>query len=166
MRFAAAALLIILGAWLQGSPLNDLFTWQIDILLAIAISWGIGAGPRAGLAVGFAAGAVQDILIGGGMTYAILKGLIGLSAGALRPLLHDRQGMVVTPLIVIFSLLQDPAIGLMLGMQGFALPWGERMAIALPVAAASALVGWPLSLGVRWVLHRTRNPWALREAQQ
>lgn len=166
MRIAAAALLILLGAWLQGSPLNDLLTWQFDILLAIAVSWAIGTGPRAGLAVGFAAGALQDLLIGGGMTYALLKGVIGLAAGGLRPLLHDRQGMVVTPLIVIFSLLQDGAVGLMLGMKGFGMPMNEAMAIALPVAAGSALLGWPLSLGIRWILHRTRNPWTLREAQQ
>lgn len=166
MRLAAAALLILLGAWLQGSPLNDLLFWQFDLLLAIAISWAIGTGPRGGLAIGFAAGAVQDVLIGGGLTYALLKGLIGLLAGLLRPLLHDRQGMVVTPLIVIFSLLQDGAIALSLGMQGFGLPWSQQMAIAMPVAAGSALLGWPLSLGIRWILLRTRNPWALREAQQ
>lgn len=166
MRVAAAALLILLGAWLQGSPLNDLLTWQFDLLLAITISWAVGAGPRAGLAVGFTAGAFQDVLLGGGLTYAILKGLIGLAAGALRPLLHDRQGMVVTPLIVLFSLLQDGALALTLGMQGFGMPLKEQMAIALPVAAGTALLGWPLSLGIRWILHRTRNPWALREAQQ
>ncbi len=165
MRIAAAALLILLGAWLQGSPLNDLLTWQLDLLLAITISWAVGTGPRGGLAVGFAAGAVQDVLIGGGMTYAILKGVIGLAAGGLRPFLHDRQGMIVTPLIVLFSLLQDGAVALLLGMQGFGMPWSQQMAIALPVAAGSALLGWPLSLGIRWILHRTRNPWALREAQ-
>lgn len=166
MRFAAAALLILIGAWLQGSPLNDLLTWQFDILLAIVISWAVGAGPRGGLAIGFAAGALQDLMLGGGMTYALLKGLIGLGAGGLRPFLHDRQGMIVTPLIVIFSLIQDTAIGVALGVQGFSMPWSERMAIALPVAAGTALIGWPLSLGIRWILHRTRNPWALREAQQ
>ncbi|MNK88965.1 hypothetical protein D3C87_1089560 [compost metagenome] len=166
MRIAAAALLLLLGACLQGSPLNDLLTWQVDILLAIAISWAVGSGPRAGLAIGFVAGAMQDVMLGGGMTYAILKGLIGLAAGGLRPLLHDRQGMLVTPLIIIFSLFQDSVIGMMLSMQGFGMPWSERMAIALPVAAASALIGWPMSLGIRWVLRRTRNPWALREAQQ
>lgn len=166
MRIAAAALLILLGAGLQGSPLNDLLTWQFDVLLAIVISWAIGTGPRAGLAVGFAAGAIQDILIGGGLTYAVIKGVIGLLAGGLRPLLHDRQGMVVMPLVIIFSLLQDAIIGLMLRMQGFGMPVNEAMAIALPVAAGSALLGWPLSLGIRWVLQRTRNPWTLREAQQ
>jgi len=166
MRVVAAALLILLGAWLQGSPLNDLLTWQIDLLLVVVISWAVGTGPRAGLAIGFAAGAIQDILLGGGMTYAVLKGLIGLGAGALRPLLHDRQGMVVAPLVLIFGLLQDGAIALLLGMRGFGLPWNEWMAIALPAAAAGALLGWPLSLGIRWILHRTRNPWALREAQQ
>ncbi len=166
MRVVAAAFLILLGAALQGSPLNDLLTWQIDVLLAIVIAWGVGAGPRAGLAIGFAAGAFQDVLLGGGMTYAILKGLIGLGAGVMRPLLHDRQGMVVAPLILIFGLLQDGAIALLLAMRGFGVPGSEWMAIALPSAAAGALIGWPLSLGIRWILHRTRNPWALREAQQ
>ena len=166
MRLIAAALLILLGAWIQGSPFNDLLTWQFDLLLAVVIAWAVGAGPRAGLAIGFAAGAVQDILLGGGMTYAILKGLIGFGAGALRPLLHDRQGMVVAPLILVFALIQDAAIALLLGMRGFGVPGNEWLAIALPAAAGGALLGWPLSLGVRWVLHRTRNPWALREAQQ
>jgi rod shape-determining protein MreD len=165
MRIVAAALLILLAAGLQGSPLNDLLTWQIDLLLVLVISWAVGTGPKGGLAMGFVAGTVQDVLLGGGFTYAILKALIGLMAGGIRPFLHDKQGMVVTPLIVVFSLLQDGAIAMTLGLQGFGLPWGQQMAIALPVAAGSALLGWPISLGIRTVLHRTRNPWALRESQ-
>lgn len=163
MRIAAAALLILLGAWLQGSPMNDLLIWQFDILLAIVISWAVGTGPRAGLAMGFAAGAVQDLLIGGGITYLVLKALIGLSAGALRPILQDRQGMVVMPLILFFSLSQDFLVAMALGLKGFGIPWSSQLTMAVPVAAGTALLGWPLSLGIRWILRRTRNPWALRE---
>ncbi len=166
MRVVAAGLLVLLFAWIQGSPLNDLIVWQFDLLLVLVVSWAVGAGPRGGLAIGFAAGAVQDVLIGGGITYAVLKAVIGLAAGGLRPFLHDRQGLVVVPLVVVFSLFQDGVVAILLGLQGFGMTWGQQMAIALPVAAGSALLGWPLSLGIRWLIHCTRNPWALRESQQ
>lgn len=165
MRILAAALLVLLAAGLQGSPLNDLLTWQFDLLLAITISWAVGTGPKGGLAMGFAAGAVQDMLLGGGFTYTILKALIGLMAGGLRPFLQDRQGMVVTPLIVVFSLMQDGAVAMTLGLQGFGIPYSQQLALSLPVAAGTALLGWPISLGVRLLIRRTRNPWAMRESQ-
>lgn len=165
MRIAAAALLILLAAALQGSPLNDLLIWQVDLLLAVVIAWAVGTGPRAGLAIGFAAGACQDLLLGGGLTYAILKALIGLACGLLRPILHDRQGMVVAPLFLIFALLQDGVITLLLALQGYDAPARDWLTIALPAAACGALLAWPMSLGIRWILHRTRNPWALRESQ-
>ena len=163
MRFASAALLVIIGAWFQGSPLNDLLFWQFDILLIVTIAWAVGVGPRGGLVLGLLAGALQDVLVGGGVYYMVIKAVLGLMAGGLRPFLHDRQGIVVVPLVFVLSLLQDGAIAMALGHQGFGMPLNEQMAISLPVAAGTALLGWPLSLGVRWVLRKTRNPWALRE---
>jgi rod shape-determining protein MreD len=163
MRLVSAALLVFFCAWLQASPLNDLLYWQFDLLLAVVIVWAVGVGPRRGLMIGLLAGAVQDILIGGGLTYTVLKALLGLMAGGLRPFLHDRQGIVVVPLVFVLSLLQDAAVALLLGIQGFGIPWSQQISIALPVAAGTALLSWPLALGVRWVLHKTRNPWALRE---
>lgn len=163
MRLAAAALLVFIGAWFQGSPLNDLLFWQFDLLLAITVAWAIGVGPRGGLVVGLLAGAVQDILIGGGLYYTILKAVLGSMAGGLRPYLQDRQGIVAVPLVFVLSLAQDALMALALGFQGYGMPWGLRIAVALPVAAGTALIAWPLSLTVRWLIRKTRNPWALRE---
>lgn len=163
MRLASAAFLVFVAAWFQGSPLNDMLVWQFDLLLAVVVAWAIGVGPRGGLLVGFLAGALQDVLIGGGITYTLLKGAIGLMAGSLRPVLHDRQGIVVVPLVFVLSLLQDGVVALLLGVQGFGMPWSQQLGIALPVAAGTALLAWPILPGIRWIIRKTRNPWALRE---
>ena len=64
------------------------FHWRLDPTLALVVLAGLMLGPRHGALFGLAAGAGQDLLIGGGLLYGVTKALAGWVAGAVQPQIY------------------------------------------------------------------------------
>lgn len=162
MRILLALAALALGAWLQASALNALLPVRLDPLLIMVVAWGIGTGVRGGMAFGLAAGAVQDLLIGGGLLMTLPKLLIGLLAGSMKPLLFYRQAFIIMPLVAICTFLQEGLVAVGLALFGKVLMF-EHMGVVAPLEAlGNFLIAWPLYQMVRWGLKRTQERFGLR----
>lgn len=162
MRILLALVALALGAWLQASPLNALLPVRLDPLLIMVVAWGVGTGVRGGAAFGLAAGAVQDLLIGGGLLMTLPKLVIGLLAGAMKPLLFYRQALIIMPLVAVCTFLQEGLVATAFGLFGKGFMFAHLGAIAPTEALGNFLIAWPLYQGVRWGLKRTQDRLGLR----
>jgi len=133
-------LLVVVGI-LQAS---DLAVWggvRVDLTLALAVSWGLVAGPRAGFAYGVLAGLVQDMLVGQSFLYTVVRALLGVVSGLARPLLNVQQPLVILPLLLLASMVQDLVVVAWLGAwTRWAALWPWRIAADLSVAVPIFLV--------------------------
>ncbi len=138
------ALLVVLGG-IQISPLAAWGAVRVDLLLAAAMAWAALAGPRRGLVFGMASGIVQDFLLGGGIRFTLIRGILGLIAGTVRPVLNLRHAAIIVPLVAAATAGQEALMGLLHHN------WPHFMAIWLPAMLSNALVSWPLYLALRAV---------------
>ncbi len=162
MRILLALAALALGAWLQASPLNALLPVRLDPLLIMVVAWGVGTGVRGGLAFGLAAGAVQDVLIGGGLLMTIPKLLVGFVAGSMKPLLFYRQALIIMPMVAVCTFLQEGMVAAGFALTGKAALVAQFASIAPGEALGNFLIAWPLYQGVRWGLKRTQERFGLR----
>lgn len=162
MRVLLALVALAVGAWLQASPLNALLPVRLDPLLIMVVAWGIGTGMRGGAAFGLAAGAVQDLMVGGGLLMTLPKLLVGLLAGAMKPLLFYRQAVIVMPLVAVCTLLQEGLVAGGFALFGRGLMLAHFGAFAPAEALGNLLIAWPLYELVRAGLKRTQDRFGLR----
>ncbi|MBM3268465.1 MAG: hypothetical protein FJZ01_12520 [Candidatus Sericytochromatia bacterium] len=140
--------LVALGGF-QVSPLAQWGAVRVDVLLAASMAWAALAGPRRGLVFGMASGIVQDFLVGGGVTFTALRGLLGFLAGTVRPVLNLRQAVFIVPLVAAATVAQEALLALLHRN------WPHFVAIWLPAVVSNALVSWPLYLAFRAIW----RPW-------
>lgn len=161
MNAILATLTLALGAWLQASPLNSCLPLHLDPLLIMVVAWGVALGARQGAIYGLLAGAVEDMLIGGGGIYVLPKLLIGLAAGGLKPMLYYRQAIVVMPLVALCTALQETFVMAEFALRGHGLFLRHLGAIALPEVLGNLLITWPLYALVRVSLKYSQERWGL-----
>ncbi|MEB3298883.1 MAG: hypothetical protein VKO21_05295 [Candidatus Sericytochromatia bacterium] len=141
------------GAWITSLGLlmvlgilqvSDAAVWggvRTDPTLALAVSWALVSGPRHGLVFGVAAGLVQDLLLGQSFLYTGLRALLGLGAGLARPLLNVQQPLVILPVVLLASMLQDLVVVAILGAwTRWAALWPWRLLADLAVSVPIFLV--------------------------
>lgn len=150
-RVLVAALLLLLGAGFQASQLNHLLPVQVDPLLMLVVAWSLALGSRAGATFGLAAAALQDAIVGGGLTL-LPRVLLGAGFGRLKPLLFYRQAPVVLPLMILATCLHEGAVALQLVVTGHPQALYRLGTLLLPEALGNLVIGWPLYLLVRWTL--------------
>jgi len=134
-------------AWMTGIGLlvvagiiqaSDLAVWggvRVDLTLVLAVSWGLVSGPRGGFAYGVVSGLVADLLVGQSIMYTLLRAMLGVVAGLARPMLNVQQPMVILPLLLLASMIQDLAVVAWLGSwTRWAALWPWRIAADLLVA--------------------------------
>ena len=119
-------------------------------------------GKRQGAIYGLLAGALEDLLIGGGGLFVIPKILIGWAAGSLKPMLYYRQLLVILPLVALFTVLQESwvMVALTLRVHGYFLR--HLGAIALPEVVGNLLITWPLYALVKFSLTWGQKRWGFR----
>lgn len=144
-------LLMVLGG-LQISGLAQWGPTRVDALLATAMVWAALSGPRRGLIFGMASGMVEDFLVGGGFRFTLIRAVMGLVAGTVRPVLNVRQVAIVLPLVATATLVQEGLLGLIYHN------WPRFTAIWLPAILANTLISWPLYLVVRAIWRPGRAP--------
>ncbi|HEY9855396.1 MAG TPA: rod shape-determining protein MreD [Stenomitos sp.] len=162
MRVLLAVVALAFGAWLQASPLNALLPVRLDPLLIMVVAWGVGTGMRGGMAFGLAAGAVQDLLTGGGLLMTLPKLLVGLLAGSLKPLLFYRQAIIIMPLVAVCTFMQEGMVAGGFALLGKGLMFEHLGSIAPAEALGNFVIAWPLYQLVRWGLKRTQDRFGLR----
>lgn len=153
MRILLAALMLLLGAGFQASPLNHLLPIRLDPLLVMVVSWSLASGSQGGALFGLAAGTVQEGLVGGGLTL-LPRLILGAAIGRLKPLLFYRQAPVVLPLLIVATCAHETLVAAQLALQGHVEAFGRLGAMLLPEAIGNLIIGWPIYLLVRWVLHQ------------
>ena len=134
---AGIAILLVLAGF-QISPLAAWGPIRADGLLVLAMAWAALAGSTRGLVFGMISGAVADTLIGGGVTFTLLRGLLGWGMGRLRPVLNVRQPAISVPLVALATVLQEAALGVAHH------DWSHFEQIWLPALLANSLIAWPL----------------------
>ncbi len=134
---AGIGVLLVL-AGLQISPLAAWGPIRADGLLVLAMAWAALTGSRRGLVFGMASGAVEDALIGGGVTFTIVRGLLGWAMGRLRPVLNVRQPAISVPLVALATVLQEAVVALAHH------DWLHFEQIWLFAVLANSLLAWPL----------------------
>ncbi|MBU6429676.1 MAG: rod shape-determining protein MreD [Cyanobacteria bacterium REEB65] len=140
------AALIVLGG-LQISQLADWGMVRPDGLLALAIAWAALAGPRKGLVFGMLSGAVEDVLIGGGIVFTLLRGILCLLAGTVRSVLNVRQSFISVPLVAVMTVLQEAVLAIVhQNGSHFSSLW-------LPAVISNSLIAWPLYSLASWAWH-------------
>lgn len=162
MRVLLAVLCLLASLWLQASPLNHLLSVRLDPVLLVVVAWSVSTGAREGALFGLAAGACQDLLIGDGLLFTLPKLAVGLLAGSLKPILYYRQALIVLPLVIACTALQEALV-----MLGFALTgrgWFVQHlgAILLPESLGNAVFAWPIYHALRWALKLTQDRWGMR----
>lgn len=162
MRVLLALVALAFGAWLQASPLNALLPVRLDPLLIMVVAWGVGTGVKGGMAFGLAAGAVQDLLIGGGLLMTLPKLLIGFLAGSMKPLLFYRQAFIIMPLVAVCTFFQEGLVAVGFALLGKGLMFAHMGAVAPLEALGNFVIAWPLYQVVRWGLKRTQERFGLR----
>lgn len=162
MRILLALVALAVGAWLQASPLNALLPIRLDPLLIMVVAWGVGTGVRGGMAFGLAAGAVQDLLIGGGLLMTVPKLLVGLLAGSMKPLLFYRQALIIMPMVAVCTFVQEALVGAGYALSGKPVMIAQLGSIVPPEALGNFLIAWPLYQAIRWGLKRTQERFGLR----
>lgn len=160
MAWAAGLLLLVV---LGGFQISSLARWgpvRVDALLVAAMAWAALSGPRRGLVFGMASGMIEDFLVGGGFRFTVLRAVMGLVAGTVRPVLNVRQVAIVVPLVGAATLAQEAVLGLVYQN------WPRFLAIWLPAMLANMLISWPIYLVVRaiWRPGRAPVPGAARRA--
>lgn len=155
-------LTLAFGAWLQASPLNSLLPLHLDPLLIMAVAWGVAMGARQGAVYGLLAGAIEDMLIGGGGLYILPKLLIGWASGALKPMLYYRQAIVVMPLAALCTVVQEAFVMAELALRGHGLFLRHLGAIALPEVLGNLVIAWPLYVLVRFGVKWSQEHWGQR----
>jgi LytS/YehU family sensor histidine kinase len=134
----AAALLLLALATLQVSPLADLGFARLDSMLVLAIAWGALSGPRGGAAFGLATGLSEDLLLGGGLTYAVGRTLLGLLAGLVRPSINLHSTAIVIPLVALATVAQESLLALLhRDLLHLAHIW-------LAAVTGNCLIAWPI----------------------
>ncbi len=114
-----------------------------DLLLVIAFSAGFLLGRRQGLVVGFTAGFLQDILLGGGLgLYAVSRMLTGGGASLLQGKVYQENFPLVTLLLFFFTMLHELLIFLLSEQVIFRIhPLVALLQNFLPTAVYTMLVG-------------------------
>lgn len=148
---------MVLGG-LQISPLASWGPVRVDGLLAMAVAWATLSGSRRGLVFGMLSGAVEDTLIGGGVTFTILRGFEGWLAGRVRPILNVRQPLIGIPLVAMATVLQEAILALVHH------DWARFGAIWLPAMLANSVVAWPLYRLTAVLWRPGKGPVAARRA--
>jgi|GEM_PF-1908347 rod shape-determining protein MreD len=162
MRWAFAIALMVLGAGLMASPLNQLLPVRLDPLLIMAIAWGIGRGPREGAVFGALAGLVEDLTVGGGGHAALAKLAVGMAAGYMKPMVYYRLAYWVIPIAALATLASETLLALSYGLRLHAHVFTHLAHLAGPEALGNAIIAWPLYELVRWGLRRTQDRYATR----
>ncbi len=144
-------LLVVLG----GFQISSLAQWgpvRVDALLATAMAWAALSGPRRGLIFGMASGMIEDFLVGGGFRFTLLRAVMGLVAGTVRPVLNLRQVVIVLPLVAAATLVQEAMLGLAYHN------WPRFQGIWIQAILANTLLSWPIYLLVRAIWRPGRAP--------
>ncbi|MBI6545678.1 MAG: rod shape-determining protein MreD, partial [Cyanobacteria bacterium NC_groundwater_1444_Ag_S-0.65um_54_12] len=131
------AMLVSLGG-LQATALACWGPIRVDLLLVMTIAWAALAGPRVGLIFGLLAGAMEDILVGEGIHFLILRSIIGLLAGTVRPVLNVRRTIIILPLVVMATLLQEGILAIIHHN------WLRFDELWLLASLANLAVAWPI----------------------
>ncbi|SDL95916.1 rod shape-determining protein MreD [Halarsenatibacter silvermanii] len=85
-----------------------------DLILVLVFSIGFLFGPKKGGGFGFAAGLLQDVLLGAGLgNYTISRIIIGAFAGKVRGRIFPEKIFLITPVILGFALIQEIIIFLL-----------------------------------------------------
>lgn len=149
-------LVIALTVQLEIAPGLELFGVQADLMLLVAISGGIAAGPHRGATIGFAAGLTYDLFLQtpfglSALTYAILAYLIGgLQDSVLRaawwiPVLTATAASTVGVILygMFGTVLGDELIGL------------ELVRVAVIVGLLNTIAAPFVVRGTRWATGAT-----------
>lgn len=116
------------------------FHWRLDPTLAIVVLAGLLLGPRHGVWIGLAAGAGQDLLIGGGLLYGVTKGLAGLAAGLAQPQLYRMEALSLAVVGLLWTIGEGLLVALYLFAQGRTAVWDHFAAQSLPLGLANAVL--------------------------
>lgn len=138
----ALCLLIPVALIWQTSDLAVLpiFHWRLDPTLAIVVLAGLLLGPRYGVWFGLAAGAGQDLLIGGGLLYGLTKGLAGMVAGLAQPQIYRLDALSLAVVGLLWTIGEGLLVALYLFAQGRTAVWDHFAAQSLPLGLANAVL--------------------------
>lgn len=145
------AVLMVLGT-LQISPIAMVAGIRADPLLAMAMAWAALAGPRQGAAFGLASGAVEDMLVGGGVRFTAIRALLGLLAGTVRPVLNIRQAIIIIPLVGAATVIQEAVMAMAHHN------WLRFSTLWLPAMLVDAAISWPIYLLAKAIWRPGRGP--------
>lgn len=116
------------------------FHWRLDPTLALVVLAGLLLGPRHGVWFGLAAGAGQDLLIGGGLLYGLTKGLAGLAAGLAQPQIYRLDALSLAVVGLLWTIGEGLLVALYLFAQGRTAVWDHFAAQSLPLGLANAVL--------------------------
>ena len=124
------------------------FHWRLDPTLALVVLAGLMLGPRHGALFGLAAGAGQDLLIGGGLLYGVTKALAGWVAGAVQPQIYRLDALSLAVVGLVWTIGEGLLAALYLFAQGRTAVWDHFAAQSLPLGLANAVI---VVLVYQWV---------------
>lgn len=163
IRIALFAALLGAGAVVDGAWLSRLPRWASpDLLLLIAVAFGLRRGVAAGALVGAAAGYLRDLTSSSPLGIFTLSYLaVGTAAGALAAMVDLGQRYLYAAAAVLATLGLSLASGLVVAATGLtSVGWPLLLREAAAAAAVNALFARPVAAGVVWAeaVSRRRDP--------
>ncbi|MDI6771878.1 MAG: hypothetical protein QME77_04750 [bacterium] len=163
MRIALFAVLLGAGAVVDGAWLSRLPRWASpDLLLLIAVAFGLRRGVEAGALVGAAAGYLRDLTGSSPLGIFTLSYLaVGTAAGALAAMVDLGQRYLYAAAAVLATLGLSLISGLVVAATGLtSVGWPLLLREAVAAAAVNALFARPVAAVVAWAetVSRRRDP--------
>lgn len=153
LRIALYGCLLGAGAVVDGAWLSRLPTWASpDLLLLIAVAFGLRQGLEAGALAGAAAGYLRDVTEGGPLGLHVLSYLaVGAFAGALAAVVALEQRYLHAAAAALATVGLSLATGLIVYATGLTLvSWPTLLWETAAAAAVNAIFARPVAAAVGW----------------
>jgi len=161
VRIVVPLVWILTALFLQGSALNQILPFRLDLMLGFSIVWAALAGPAPGALTGFFGGAALGWVAGGGWIRPAVRFLIGYGIGALKPVLYTRQS-VLLPLVAIATVLEETIASLVWLLSGHLAPIEALPRTLSWLVPGNVLLVWPLLGLIKLTFEFQRDRWVER----
>ncbi|MBM3469330.1 MAG: rod shape-determining protein MreD [Armatimonadetes bacterium] len=160
LRIVLFAGLLAAGAVVDGAWLSRLPGWASpDLLLLVAVAFGLRRGVEAGALAGAVAGYLRDVTGGGPLgVFALSYLAVGTAAGALAALVDLGQRYLYAAAAALATVGLSLVSGLAVTVTGLmTVDWPLLLREAAAAAAVNALFARPVAAAVAWAESSSRR---------
>lgn len=150
---ARASCVVVAAVLLQVTLVSDLRIAGAmgDVVLVVVVAAGLTGGADRGVAYGFAAGLLYDLLVASpfgltALTYAVVGYLVGVAATARG----QSGGWWAVGAAAVVAVLQAALFTALGNLVGVDYPFGDLPAVCLSVAALAAVLVLPVERALWW----------------